>query len=93
MRTVLAKELTGVVGEDVGISQDGFISLVLIGELLKQFTGLDQLLVGLDEGILNVAGIIVKNLGNIRTEVVNDLKTCFAYSVGSELVRRNFQRS
>jgi len=34
MRAVLAKELTGVVSEYVGVSQDGFVSLVLVRELL-----------------------------------------------------------
>jgi len=92
VRAVLAEELTGVVGKHVGVSQDGFISLVLIGELLKKFTSLDELLVGLDQSILNLAGIVVQNLGDIRTEVVNDLKTCFAYSVGAELVRADLQR-
>jgi len=40
IRTVLAEELTGVVGEDIGIGQNGFISLVLIRELLKEADGL-----------------------------------------------------
>ena len=90
---VLAEELTGVVGKDVRVSQDGLIGLVLVGELLKQFTSLDQLLVGLDEGILDVTGILVDDRSGIRAEVIDNLKTCLAYSVCPELVRGNFQRS
>ena len=93
MRAILAKELTGVVGKDVRVSQDRLIGLVLVRELLKQFTSLDQLLVGLDKGILDVTGILVDDRSGIRAEVIDNLKTCLAYSVCPELVRGNFQRS
>ena len=93
VRAILAEELTGVVGKDVRVSQDGLIGLVLVRELLKQFTSLDQLLVGLDEGILDVTGILVNDRSGIRAEVIDNLKTCLAYSVCPELVRGNFQRS
>ena len=93
MRAILAEELTGVVGKDVRVSQDGLIGLVLVGELLKQFTSLDQLLVGLDQSILNITSVLVDDRSGIRAEVIDNLKTCLAYPVCPELVRGYFQRS
>ena len=93
MRTVLTKELTGVVSKDVRISQDGLISFVLIGQFLEQFTSLDELLIGLNQSVLDVTGVLVDDRCSIRAEVINNLKTCFAYSVGPQLIRSNLQRS
>ena len=93
MRTVLTEELTGVVSKDVRISQDGLISFVLIGQFLEQFTSLDKLLIGLNQSVLDVTGVLVDDRCSIRAEVINNLKTCFAYSVGPQLIRSNLQRS
>ena len=45
VRTILTEELTGVISEDVGISQDRFISFVLISESFKQVNGFVKLCV------------------------------------------------
>ena len=70
IRAILTEELAGVIGQHVGIGQDGLISFVLIRQLLQQGDGLHQLLVGLDQRILKTAGIFVENTGGIRTEVI-----------------------
>ena len=49
IRTVLTKELTGVISQNVRISQDRLVSFVLIGEFLKQIYCFDQLTVGGDQ--------------------------------------------
>ena len=93
IRTVLAEELAGVISENVRISQDGLISFVLIRQLLKEIDGFNQLAVGGDQRILKLTGVVVEDGGNVRTEIVNDLKTCFAYPVGAELLGADLQRS
>lgn len=93
VRTVLTEELTGVIGEHVRIGQDGLISFVLIGEFLKKIDGFDQLIVGGDQRVLELTSVVVEDSGNVRTEMVNDFKTCLAYSVGAELLGADFQRS
>ena len=65
MRTVLTEELTGIVCKDVGIRQDGFISFVLIGKILKQVDGLVELLIRSDQRVFDLTGVVVKNLRRI----------------------------
>ena len=90
---VLAEELTGVISEHVGVGQDGLVSFVLIRQFLKQIDGFDQLIVGGDQSVFELASIVVKDRRNIRTEIINNFKTCFAYPVCSELLGADFQRS
>jgi hypothetical protein len=55
---------------------------VLIRQFLKQADCLHQLLIGLDQSILNLTSIVVQDCRSISTKIINDLKTCLAYSVG-----------
>ena len=45
VRTILTEEFTGVISEDVGISQDRFVSFVLISESFEQVNGFVKLCV------------------------------------------------
>ena len=90
---IRTEELTGVISENVRIGQDGLVGAVLVRQLLEELTSLDQLLIGLDQRILNITGILVDDRSGIRAEVIDNFKTCLGYSVCPEHFRGYFQRS
>ena len=93
VRTVLTEEFTGVISKDIRIGQDGFICLVLARQLLKQVNSFNKLLIGLNQGILKLTGVVIKNRRSIGAKIINNFKTCFAYPVCQELVPADLLRS
>jgi hypothetical protein len=70
VRTVSAEELTGVVRQDVWISQDCLVSTVLISKFLKQTNCFNQLIVGRDQCILNSARIVIEDGRSVSSKMI-----------------------
>ena len=87
---VFTEELTGVIGKDVRIREDLFVSTVLLRHLLKQIDGLDELFVRRDQRVFNLTGVVVEDSRSISTEVINYLEAGITYPVCAELVCGDF---
>ena len=63
---------------------------MLIRQLLKEANGFDELIIGLNQRIFQLTSVGIEDGGNVRTKMIDNLKTLRAYSVCQELVLADF---